>query len=82
MYVREDARGLGVASAMLDRIETDAMIRGIREIVLETGPLHSGALALYRRSGYIEIPNFGQYIGEEFSVCFRKSLTADFAASA
>lgn len=26
------------------------------------------------RQGYREIPQFGQYLGEEFSVCFAKSL--------
>lgn len=82
MFVHEDARGHGVASALIERIETDAMIRGIREIVLETGPLHASALSLYRRCGYTEIPNFGQYIGEEFSVCFGKSLTTVYSASA
>jgi len=74
MFVHPDARGRGVAAALLDRIETDAGARGIRELVLETGPLSEPALALYRRHGYREIPLFGQYVGERFSVCFAKSL--------
>lgn len=75
MFVHDTARGQGVATALLDRVEADAMIRGIRHLVLETGPLHTGALALYRRSGYLPIPQFGAYVGEEFSVCFGKTLT-------
>lgn len=82
MFVHADARGHGIGAALLERIEADAMFRGIREIVLETGPLHASALSLYRRCGYTEIPNFGQYIGEEFSVCFRKPLAAGTSASA
>lgn len=74
MFVHPDARGRGVAAALLDRIETDAGARGIRELVLETGPQSEAALALYRRNGYREIPLFGQYLGEEYSVCFAKSL--------
>jgi putative acetyltransferase len=74
MFVHPFARGCGVASALLEQVETDAAIRGIREIVLETGPLHDAALALYRRHGYEAIPQFGPYVGEEFSVCLAKTL--------
>jgi len=74
MFVHPDARGRGVAGLLLDRIETDAAASGIRELRLETGPLHEAALALYRRHGYQPIPRFGQYLGEESSVCFAKRL--------
>jgi putative acetyltransferase len=74
MYVHDDARGLGIASALIERIETDAAQRGLREILLETGPLHHAALALYAKHGYRRIEQFGQYVGERFSVCMAKSL--------
>ncbi|MGR2752723.1 GNAT family N-acetyltransferase [Agromyces arachidis] len=74
MFVLDGARGLGVASALIERIETDAARRGVREIVLETGPLHHAALALYAKHGYRRIDQFGQYVGERFSVCMAKSL--------
>lgn len=74
MFVLDDARGLGVASALIERIETDAAERGIREILLETGPLHHAALALYAKHGYLRVEQFGRYVGERFSVCMSKSL--------
>jgi putative acetyltransferase len=74
MFVHPDVRGRGVAGLLLERIETDARAGGIRELRLETGPLHEAALALYRRHGYREVSQFGQYIGEEFSVCLAKAL--------
>jgi putative acetyltransferase len=74
MFVHPSARGRGLASSLLNRIETDAASRGIRRIVLETGPRQSSALELYARHGYEPIPQFGQYVGEEFSVCFGKQL--------
>ena len=74
LFVHPDARGRGVAGLLLDRIEKDAAAHGIRELMLETGPLHAAALALYRRSGYRPITNFGKYAGEELSVCFAKPL--------
>ena len=80
MFVDPNARGRGVAAALLTRIEADAVARGIREIVLETGDLHDAAKVLYARHGYREIPQFGQYVGEPHSVCFAKSLARDPAA--
>ena len=74
MFVDPTARGRGVAAALLSRIEADAVARGIREIVLETGDLHDAAQSLYMRHGYREIPQFGQYVGEPHSVCFAKGI--------
>ncbi len=74
LFVYDEARGRGLASRLLDRIEADAAGRGIRSLALETGPLQHAAMALYRGRGYEQIELFGQYIGEEFSVCFAKSL--------
>ena len=74
MFVHPDARGHGVAGRLLAGIETDAAARGIREIVLETGPESHAALSFYRGAGYREVPLFGQYVGEAFSVCFAKSI--------
>ena len=74
MFVHPDARGRGVARRLLAGIETDAAARGIRENVLETGPESHAALSFYRGAGYREVPLFGQYVGEAFSVCFAKAL--------
>ena len=74
LFVYDEARGRGVAGRLLDRIEADAAGRGIRSLALETGPLQHAAMALYRGRGYEQIDLFGQYVGEEFSVCFAKSL--------
>lgn len=76
MFVDPSARGRGVAGSLIARIEADASARGIREIVLETGDLHHAAQALYRRHGFTNVPQFGQYVGEPHSVCFGKSLAA------
>ncbi len=74
MFVHPDARGHGVAGRLLAGIEADAAAGGIREIVLETGPESHAALSFYRNAGYLSVPLFGQYVGEEFSVCFAKKL--------
>ncbi|HEV7848478.1 MAG TPA: GNAT family N-acetyltransferase [Mycetocola sp.] len=75
MFVRDDARGQGVGTRLLERIEADARAAGLRQIVLETGTLHTDAQALYARCGYSAIPQFGQYISEKHSYCMARMLS-------
>jgi hypothetical protein len=43
--------------------------------VLETGKRQPEAIELYKKNNYKIIPNFGQYVNVENSVCFEKKLT-------
>ena len=74
MYVREDARGRGVAGQILAELENWARELNFAECILETGWKQPEAVRLYRKSGYEIIPNYGQYAGVENSVCMRKSI--------
>ncbi|MCY7326796.1 MAG: GNAT family N-acetyltransferase [Microbacteriaceae bacterium] len=74
MFVRDSARGCGVARALLAAIDEAALARGIHTLQIETGPEHIAAIALYLASGFAVIPNFGQYVGDAFSVCMEKAL--------
>lgn len=74
MYVRTEARGRGVAAAILAELEREARERGFSVVRLETGPLQPEAAALYARAGYREIPCFGVYAGAPKSRCFERRL--------
>jgi GNAT superfamily N-acetyltransferase len=74
MYVAPEARGRGVGRQVLVELEAEARRLGATRLVLETGPRQPEALALYSRAGFVEIPNFGEYVGCEFSVCMAKEL--------
>jgi putative acetyltransferase len=74
MFVHEDARGQGLARALLAEVEAAAAAGGISELRLETGPLQHAAIALYERSGYQRIPLFGAYVGGRHSICYAKPL--------
>jgi putative acetyltransferase len=74
MFVADAARGRGTARLLLSEIEGYARDANIRLIQLETGPLQHAALALYERCGYGLIPNFGEYVGDDNSVCYEKPL--------
>jgi putative acetyltransferase len=75
MFVAPEARGAGVATALLFAVERTAVDLGIRRLVLETGPRQPEAIALYEKHGYAPIPNFGPYINDPLSLCFAKGLS-------
>jgi putative acetyltransferase len=74
MFVLPGARKKGVASIILSELERWAGELSCHTLVLETGKKQPEALGLYRKSGYQEIPNYGQYVGMENSICFKKEL--------
>ncbi|RAI92012.1 GNAT family N-acetyltransferase [Algoriphagus yeomjeoni] len=74
MFTKPDARGKGLASTVLTELEVWAAELGYKKCVLETGKRQVEAVALYNKQGYALIPNYGQYIGIENSVCFQKEL--------
>ena len=74
MYVVESARGLGLAREMLRHLEVTASAAGADALVLETGQAQPDAIALYRSSGYTDIPRFGHYRNEPDAVHLGKLL--------
>jgi putative acetyltransferase len=61
MYVRENARGRGIAQALLARIETAMRERSLDVLRLETGARQIAAIRLYERAGFRECGSFGEY---------------------
>jgi putative acetyltransferase len=61
MYVRDSARGRGVAQALLARIEMDARAAGLAVLRLETGDRQDAAIRLHMRAGFRRCPVFGAY---------------------
>ena len=74
MFTLPEKRGKGLASAILRELETWSKELGYEKTVLETGKKQVEAVALYNKCGYKIIPNYGQYIGVDNSVCFEKEL--------
>jgi GNAT superfamily N-acetyltransferase len=58
MFVAPQARGQGVARALLGALEAAARELGYAVARLDTGPDQPHARALYESSGYVEIDNF------------------------
>lgn len=75
MFVLPEHRGQGIASRILDELESWARELGYQRCVLETGKNQPEAIKLYYNKGYITIPNYGQYAGVDNSICFEKRLS-------
>ncbi|MEC3997913.1 GNAT family N-acetyltransferase [Actinacidiphila sp. DG2A-62] len=75
MFVMREARGRGLARALLAELEASATAAGRTRMVLETGLKQPEAIALYESSGYTPVPKFGYYRHDELSVCMGKPLS-------
>jgi ribosomal protein S18 acetylase RimI-like enzyme len=58
MYVIPDARGRGHARRVLDALEAAAADLGYRRLRLDTAQSMTTAMAMYRRAGYRDIPDY------------------------
>jgi GNAT superfamily N-acetyltransferase len=74
MYVRPSKRSMGIASEILHELEQWAKELGYQKCILETGKKQPEAIRLYQKNEYQITPNFGQYLGDENSVCFEKRI--------
>jgi putative acetyltransferase len=74
MYLNPKARGGGIALAMLVKLLDWARKEGLPVARLETGNVSVGALKLYRRAGFREIPAFPPYEPDPLSIFMERAL--------
>lgn len=72
LYATQPGRGTG--SAVLDFLEHEARLLGLRQLLLSTRRANTGACAFYRARGYTEVAPYGPYAGRAESVCLGKTL--------
>lgn len=74
VFVATAARGRGLSRILMSAIEDVAREKGETRIVLQTGPKQLEAIALYTKTGYEHIPEFGPYVGLSDMVYMGKDL--------
>ncbi len=74
MFVYPEMRGKRLAARILQELEQWAIEEGYNKAVLETGHKQTEAIRLYTIAGYSLTENYGQYIGMDESICYRKEL--------
>lgn len=74
MFVEKLARKKGIATIVLEGLESWAKEMGYVTCILETGKNQPEAINFYTKCGYERIPNFEPYNGIDNSVCFSKVI--------
>lgn len=76
MRATPEYRGRGAGEAILLHLVAEARRRGYGWLGLETGrpAAYLPAQSLYRKHGFTECEDFGDYIGDDFSMCMSRSL--------
>ncbi|MEM6587527.1 MAG: GNAT family N-acetyltransferase [Pseudomonadota bacterium] len=74
MFTSPEARGKGVAAAILRALEDTARARNIAMLKLETGDPLDAAVRLYERAGFTRCAIFGDYAPNSSSVYMEKPL--------
>ena len=74
MFVKDEYRSKGIATKVLIELENWTKELGFSKCILETGLAQPEAIHLYKKNNYKVIPNYGQYVGVDNSVCMEKVL--------
>lgn len=74
MFTDPEFRKKGLGSAIVKELESWAAELNFKKAVLETSKDLKSAISVYEKNGFSRIPNYGQYIGVEQSVCYEKEL--------
>jgi len=78
VYVRPQARGLGVGAALFTQVMAGMASNGYTAARLETTTFMTNAQALYRKFGFVQVPPFRASMGDlgDTSVFMATDLTA------
>jgi putative acetyltransferase len=75
MYIAGSKRGRGLGRLLIRSLEQEARRLGARRLILETGIRQTAAIALYRGTGFLPIPLYGEYLlSPRTSLCLGKDL--------
>jgi N-acetylglutamate synthase-like GNAT family acetyltransferase len=72
VWVSDEARGFGLGRRLLERLEASAAAHGVRVLRLGTNSALPEAIAMFRSSGYYEIPPYSD--SEYNQLNFEKKL--------
>ncbi|MEP2889942.1 GNAT family N-acetyltransferase [Tateyamaria sp.] len=83
MHTSAEARGRGVARAILSALLDVARDQGLKRVSLETGTaeMFAPARALYLANGFVECPPFGDYASDPLSIFMTHTLGATCPAT-
>ncbi len=75
MFVRPAARNRKIGAVIVDALEAEARLLGVKRLLLETALYLEPAVRMYERAGFTPIESYGEYVGSADSYCMGKTLT-------
>ena len=72
--VHPDARGAGIAMAMLTLIEGESRKAGAKKIFLEVSTQNASAIALYKKCGFVETGRRPEYYDGVDAILMEKNI--------
>ena len=72
--VDENARRLGVGSAILNAIKNECKDRGVTQLFLEVNERNDGAIALYQARGFEVIGKRPRYYGNDSAILMKSEI--------
>lgn len=77
VFVHPEYQGQGTGSRLVSLLIEWAVELGYQRMILETGELLAESCAVYRKSGFQKIPNYGPYVNMPESLCMAKNLKSE-----
>ncbi len=74
IFVHTEYQGQGIGSQLVSMLIEWALELGYKRMILETGELLAESCAVYKKLGFIVIPNYGPYVEMPQSLCMAKEL--------
>lgn len=74
LFVDPTARGNGIATKLINKLESQAYSDGYTKLIVETGKNNTDAIRLYTKMNYQVVDNYSPYNGLSNSVCMSKKL--------
>lgn len=74
VFIHTEYQGRGIGSKLVLLLIEWAMELGYKKMILETGELLVESCAVYKKLGFLVIPNYGPYVNMPESLCMAKKL--------
>lgn len=74
IFVHAEYQGRGVGTKLVSLLLEWAKEIGYNRVILETGELLAESCAVYKKLGFVVIPNYGPYVNMPESLCMEKRL--------
>ncbi len=74
VFLKPEYRGREISKKLMAQLVSVAKAKGYRYLILESGAPLVAAMALYKKIGYVTIPNYGPYTDMSDSICMKKEL--------